>query len=406
MKLQFLWRFFYEIHLWLGIISGIIISIICLTGSMIIFRGEINLFMDPGKYFVCVPVEKQRLPIDEIINKLETKNFQMFVDYVVISEQANRTMEFYMCSRPAIEEELWACFYINPYNGDIVAKYEDGVPLNSYFEPIVRLHCHLWIPFHIKIFNFPLGKIIVGTATIIFIVITLSGFVLWLPRTWKSFAKWKAWKHCFKIRFRNGFWRFMYDIHKTVGFYLLIPMLILALTGLCWSFQWYRDVAGYALGCPVFNHQHSEKIKLIENNTQPLSIDKIIEYQNELVPGHGDIIITIPNNNETSIEIEKIHTGFLALPSVNKTRWDRFRGAVIPVERYGKTVEVERFTDKPLGAKIASLIGALHHGAITGTSSKIFFFIACLFATTLPITGVMLWSRKLYLKRKSRLRKK
>jgi uncharacterized iron-regulated membrane protein len=37
----------------------------------------------------------------------------------------------------------------------------------------------------------------------------------------------------------------------------------------------------------------------------------------------------------------------------------------------------------------------LHFGEITGTSSKIVFFIACVFAMTFPITGIALWVRKL-----------
>jgi uncharacterized iron-regulated membrane protein len=392
-------KIFYEIHLWLGIICGLIVFIICLSGSIIVFRDEINRFMDPGKYYVCVPTEKQQVPIDQIIVNLETKNPKMFVDYIVIPENANRTMEFYMSSRPMIEESLWACFYINPYNGDVVAKYEDGVRLNSFFEPIVGLHCHLWIPFHIKILGIPLGKLIVGTSTIIFVVVTLSGFVLWLPRTWKSFTQWKIWVSGFKIRLRHGIWYFVYDIHKMVGFYLLIPILILALTGLCWSFDWYRNVAGYVLGVPVFNYLPPEKIEPVKDNTLPFSIDKIIEHQNQLIPKSGTIFVSIPSDKETAIEMEKVRTGFFVLSVSDKTQWDHFRGTIIPVERLGKTVEVERFADKPFGAKIASSIGVLHFGAITGTSSKILFFLACLFATTLPVTGIIFWARKLYLKR-------
>jgi uncharacterized iron-regulated membrane protein len=46
----------------------------------------------------------------------------------------------------------------------------------------------------------------------------------------------------------------------------------------------------------------------------------------------------------------------------------------------------------------------LHFGEITGISSKIVFFVACVFAMTFPITGIALWGRKLverYRKRKA-----
>ncbi|MDR2441151.1 MAG: PepSY domain-containing protein, partial [Planctomycetaceae bacterium] len=102
MSFQFFRRFFYEIHLWLGIISGIIVFLICLSGCLLVFRDEINRFADPGKYYVSVPAEGQRLPVDEIISKLEAKNPGMKVTSITIPEKANRTM-LAMLSRPMPE---------------------------------------------------------------------------------------------------------------------------------------------------------------------------------------------------------------------------------------------------------------------------------------------------------------
>jgi uncharacterized iron-regulated membrane protein len=244
----------------------------------------------------------------------------------------------------------------------------------------------------------------VGVATIIFVIVALSGLVLWLPRTWKGFTLWKAWKPGFLIRFRKGFWLFMYDIHNTVGFYMLIPTLILALTGLCWSFGWYRNAASYVLGDQIFKQrmQRPTKIVPIEGEAKPFSVGEMIERQNQLTPGRGEMVISIPNDNETAMVIQKGRTGFFALSIKDKTQWDRFRGTVIPVEHYGKTVDVERFADKPFGAKIATAVRTLHFGDVTGTSSKILFFIACIFATSFPITGVMLWGKKLVIRYKKR----
>ncbi|MBQ8363587.1 MAG: PepSY domain-containing protein, partial [Thermoguttaceae bacterium] len=59
-------------------------------------------------------------------------------------------------------------------------------------------------------------------------------------------------------------------------------------------------------------------------------------------------------------------------------------------------------SDKPFGAKIASSIRALHLGEITGLSSKIFFFVVCLIATSFPATGVALWAHKLRARNKKR----
>ncbi|MDR3182591.1 MAG: PepSY domain-containing protein [Planctomycetaceae bacterium] len=484
-------RFFYEVHLWLGIVSGIVVFIVCLSGAILVFREDVQHLAEPAKYYVNVPKDADRLPVDKVIAKLEADNPGMKVTSVTIPEPANRTISA-MLSNPRPQGEqprgerpegmgrrgqrpdgeqpqgerpegaegrrqrsdgeqrpqgerpegtegrrqrsdgeqrpqgergrqeqagqnrggapqggpggrsFGKMVLVNPYTAEVVAEgggRNSGGKLGAFFMSMQQLHRNLWISYRIESLGprSSLGGLIVGIATIIFVVTVLSGLVLWFPRTLKSWKRWASWKQGLIVKFRSGIWRFIYDSHNTVGFYMLIPTLILALTGLCWSFGWYRNTASYVLGDQVFKQrmQRPEKIIPLEGGTQPLSVGELIERQNKLTPGSGEISVSIPNDRETALVIQKGRTGFFALSLKDKTQWDRFRGTVIPVEHFGKTVEVERFADKPFGAKIAAAVRTLHFGDVTGTSSKILFFIACLFAASFPITGVMLWTRKL-----------
>ena len=71
----------------------------------------------------------------------------------------------------------------------------------------------------------------------------------------------------------------------------------------------------------------------------------------------------------------------------------------------GTVLKEEWFNDKPLNVQIASLIKPIHTGQIFGTFSKVIYFIACLIATSLPITGTIIWLNKLKKKRKRKLKK-
>lgn len=554
MSFQFFRRFFYETHLWLGIVSGIVLFIVCLSGLPLVFQDEIRRFAEPTKYYVDVPKEKTALSADELIAKVEAAKPGIKVASITIPEKPNRTVSMNMASpnqrggerggpggprgerreriprdegsrgnrgggegrggrgprvegeqgsrpegdrgmraeggrgqRPEGRRSEWTgrnsegrteagtpgregnhdsqaamattgqggrpggpqggppqrggggghgrgrnAVYVNPYTGEIVGEGANKV--DPFLTSMMQLH--RWLLFSGEsqiqkggtietIFRTlylhsllgesqrgettiqwrMVGKLIVGIATLVFVVICLTGLVLWLPRTWISFKKWRAWKSGFRIRFRNGFWPFLYDTHNTIGFYLLIPALILALTGLCWSFSWYRTGANYVLGTPVLQRGGQSRMTIeppVEESVTPLSVSEMIGRQNELTPGIGEIVVSIPQDRETPMTIQKGGTGFFSLAIKDKTQWDRFRGTVIPVEHHGKTVEVERFVDKPLGAQIAGSIRAVHFGNITGMSSKIFFFIVCLFATSWPVTGIMLWIKKLRAKYKKR----
>lgn len=78
------------------------------------------------------------------------------------------------------------------------------------------------------------GKMIVGTSTLMFVFVLISGVVVWWPRTRKAL------KNSLKIVANKGWRRFWYDLHVAGGMYALVFLLAMALTGLTWSFQWYR----------------------------------------------------------------------------------------------------------------------------------------------------------------------
>ncbi len=72
MKKEFSWRkLFNDLHLWLGIASGLVIFIVCLTGTIYTFCTEVEEALEPAKYTVAVPAQVDVLPTDELVSKLE-----------------------------------------------------------------------------------------------------------------------------------------------------------------------------------------------------------------------------------------------------------------------------------------------------------------------------------------------
>jgi uncharacterized iron-regulated membrane protein len=53
------------------------------------------------------------------------------------------------------------------------------------------------------------------------------------------------------------------------------------------------------------------------------------------------------------------------------------------------------FSGKPLNERISASIKAIHVGDVYGKFTKILYFLACLVATTLPVTGTFIWINKL-----------
>lgn len=413
MKFAALRKFFYNIHLWLGVVSGLILFVVCLSGSLYVFREEARRVAAP-EFFNVATVQEQRLSADEIVAKVEAAKPGKKVGSLTLPESPTRTAAVVLndaTPKKAASQDKTKdrnsgkngaqngsksggkkrgeTIYVDPYTGEIVG--EGATPVDEFFGSVMRLHRWLWLPTEI-------GRPIVGAATLVYVVISLTGLVLWLPRTAAARRRKAAWKTALNVRFRRGGWPLVFDLHNALGFYTLVPALILALTGLCWSFGWYRDAVGTLLGEAPFQarNERPETITPPIDATQPASLEELIAKHNQLDPGPGNVTLSLPQDETTATTIQKGRVdGFFAWNVKNKTRWNRLDGTVVPFERYGKTVDVERFADKPFGAKIASSIRALHLGEITGLSSKIFFFVVCLIATSFPATGVALWIRKL-----------
>ncbi|MBR4103620.1 MAG: PepSY domain-containing protein [Thermoguttaceae bacterium] len=457
MKFAPLRRFFYELHLWLGLVSGLILFVVCLSGSLYVFRNEARQLAAP-EFFNVATVQEKRLSADEIVAKVEAARPGKKVGSLTIPESPTRTVAVVLNDASSkggrgqgagpgkgqgqgkrqgprdgsgrgqgrgegqglrdgsgIDKapqnagqgagrgngqggggkRRGETVYVDPYNGEILGG---KTPVDEFFGFLMRLHRWLCLPTEI-------GRPIVGVATLIYVVLTLTGLLLWLPRTAAAWRRKSTWKTALNVRVRRGGWPLVFDLHNALGFYTLLPALILALTGLCWSFGWYRDAVGAVLGEAPFKAktEKPESLTPPDGSPRPATLEELIAKHNKLDPGPGDVTISIPQDESTATTIQKGRVdGFFALAVKNKTQWDRLDASVVSVERYGKTVEVERFADKPFGAKIASSIRALHLGEITGLSSKIFFFVVCLIATSFPATGVALWANKLRARNKKR----
>ena len=122
-----------------------------------------------------------------------------------------------------------ASVYIDQYTGEIKGKYQRSPFFSTMF------FLHRWLldsrPAGDGIFW---GKMIVGVSTLMFVFVLISGIVIWWPCTWKAL------KNSLKITARKGMARFWYGLHVAGGMYALLLILVMALTGLTWSFGWYR----------------------------------------------------------------------------------------------------------------------------------------------------------------------
>lgn len=373
------WRkLFNDVHLWLGIASGLVLFVVCLSGTIYTFRQEAEELLEPSKYYVETKGETPLSP-DVLIQKAEEASGGKAL---AITMPENNAKAYQINIKKSAEDRRGTGYFIDQYTGNILGDQESAV--SAFFLTMMKLHRWLLI-------EGDTGKIIVGISTIIFVLLTLTGIVIWFP------IKLKNWRQGLKIKTTANWKRVNHDLHNTLGFYSFLLLLIMGLTGLCWSFGWYRDGLSKVMGAEVFGARKEKPMDSTlpadSAKAKPLSISSYLAVADELLSYEGNYRVSLPSSAEAAVVISKSKNGFFALAASDKVQLDQYSAAPL---------KVDKFADKAFNEKIVALIRPLHTGEVMGLFSKILYFLACLFATSLPVTGTIIWINSLRKKPKKK----
>ena len=228
-------KIFEKIHLWLSVPFGLIITLICFSGAMLVFEDEVNELFRHELYYVET-VGEVPLPIEQLLEKVTaTLPDSVSVTSVSISSDSERAYQVNL-SKPRR-----ASLYVDQYTGEVKGKSERS----GFFMFMFRMHRWLLDSMNPGNEGIFWGKMIVGVSTLLFVFVLISGIAIWWPRTRKTL------KNSLKISTKKGWKRFWYDLHVAGGMYSLIFLLAMSLTGLTWSFPWYRAAFYKVFGVEV-----------------------------------------------------------------------------------------------------------------------------------------------------------
>lgn len=365
------------LHLWLGLISGIIVFILSVTGCLFSFQEEISNITFKKVFFIQ-PQQTQTLPLSVLNEKAQAAlGINQSINYITTYKDSSKAWEFmaYKTNDSALTYfsniTYFGSAFVNPYTGAVTGirdyKYD-------FFNIIKFLHWNLLL-------NDKIGQPIVGYGTLIFVVMLITGLILWYPRKWNRATK----RSAFTIRWKARFKRLNYDLHNVFGFYSLLLALILGLTGMVFSFQWFKNVvyatANGSTEPPAYTQVQSTQTKNI-STIQPIDI----AYKEALLqlPNAKSYNINPPYDKESVIDIFGYNKEGVYY-NTDELRFDQYSGKLL-YKRYD--------TEKSRGEKLIAMNYDIHVGAIGGITGKIIAFIISFICASLPVTGFLVWWNK------------
>ncbi|RTE89920.1 MULTISPECIES: PepSY-associated TM helix domain-containing protein [Bradyrhizobium] len=367
----------FQVHSIAGLVLALLLSLVALTGAIMSFEDEIVDHLNAGIMQVA-PRQAPALMPDELVARLKAAQDLGKVSAVTLSSDPSAAVHV----RFARDErgDRPTSLYVDPYDARVL-----GSPRGeAFFATVRRLHRWLLIPDDGKGW----GRPITGTIALGLIVMLVSGLVLRWPRRAGSVKMWL--KPNLGLSGR-GLHR---SLHTVIGTWVLPVYLTMTLTGLYFSFEWYKDGVTWLLARP---HVTAAKMpakppRLANSGPVPsIGFDPAwTTFQREEGGRFSRALLTLPGGPGTTIRIRS-----WGKASLLETTRDEFRIDAVT----GQLASAERFTDKTFGEKIIAAIYDIHRGAILGWPGKLAFMMAAILMPLFSVTGILLYLSRRKLRR-------
>lgn len=356
--------------------TGLIVFVVSFTGSIYTFKDEIKDAMEPWRF-----VKAQDLTYALPSQLLDTAK-----KYVLGAEPTGITYDgregaaavgFWIINENQRDFKL---VFMNPYTAEFIRMEE---PLAkgkfNFFEFIKQGHTRLWLPRNI-------GRPVVGVSVLIFVILLITGLIIWWPKKWSR----KNLKKKLSLKLSAKSKKLKYDLHHSLGMYVLVFALIIAITGLTWSFKWFDNAVYWTLSAGEIKsehkHPHSDpKGKTGVSNDSIPAIDRaFVSALKEQADPERVFIFHSQKESDDAIEIV-----------LYKYKGKFYHHNAYFYDRYSlEKLSVEKFDESIFADKMDGMYYDIHTGAIAGIPGKIIVFIVGLICASLPVTGFWIWWKK------------
>lgn len=361
------------LHLWLGLVTGLIMLVVCLTACIWVFNDEITGMMEPE-----TKVAKQSSPV------ITPSVLIRIADSVAPGKKPNyATYQQGRAIYLALGEGRRGntVLRVNPYSGQVVSVKEKKAGETDFFRFILNGHRFLWLPYEI-------GRPIVNYGTLIFVLLLITGLVLWWPKKWTKAAR----DQSFKVKWKASFKRVNYDLHNVFGFYSMLFLLAIALTGMVYGIKWYSNglywVTSGGQTLPEFKRAKSDSLQAGKFFTPEQAMDNCWQQVSTAFPDAEGFYYAFGDTSKAAGTINiTIYPTAGKFYNNRSFAFDQHTGKKLK----GNPVYDRSYEESDFGGKLRRMNYDIHVGSILGLPGKIIAFFAALTGASLPVTGFLVW---------------
>lgn len=368
-------RFLSLSHRWLGLLSGAVVLLLGVTGALYAFEHEIARATRAD--LVHVTPLARALPASRLLEiaRGELGSGQPVASLRIPSDPREAwSFESRETNETALTYFGWLVrdleVVVDPWTGTVKGMVDHRL---DFLQLVKFLHWSLLL-------RTEYGQPVVGTAVALFVVLLLSGLWLWRPRT---LAQARA-----KLvpRFSGPWANRIWSWHTVLGAWSFPVALVLAITGLVWSFRivMYAVYALASLSITPPDLSRAESVRSAQPG-DPLPLDRIVEGLRARHPRATSLWVYLPADSGKEPFDVFVRFSEEVYWDASRETWDRNEATLL---------RSRTFADGNRGERLVSMNYDIHVGAVLGLPGKILACVASLVCASLPVTGLLMWRRR------------
>lgn len=355
-------RFNFQVHLWVGIILTLYMVAIGVSGSILVFRPELDRLCG------LKPWQNLRAqgPIADIANVVENLQAAYPRSHIVSVDAPSENETTFAAVLQGRGRIKVAC---DPTNGNVLGEF-----------PRQRTWLDFVQELHESLFLHHMGRVLNGVGAAFLLLLNATGMVIWWPGI-------RNWKRALRVDFRRNWRRINFDLHVAVGFWTILIATFWAVSGV--YFGWPRQVFLFvnSLSPVITARPPSISVTPESDGTEP-DLRSLLARARDADPGTTLAGIAFPYSRRAPLGILMRRRNSPGYEYADTVYFNPYNGEYISTWRYG--------VNQSLGDWIIWSQVPLHFGTYWGWSVKVIWAGAGLAIPLLAVTGLLMyWNRSL-----------
>jgi len=359
-------RAIFQLHLWVGLASGLYIAVVCLTGSALVFRLDMQRAIYPALFS-----PRSTGPLAHPGDIMDSVARAFPADRVSGVDAPTTGRPTYLVY--ASLGDRFRTLLLDPVSGDLLGELND----DSFVRTLQDIHFDLLAGRR--------GRIVNGIGALLLLTMCVTGLLIWWPGA-------SGWWRGVRVDFSRPWRRVIWDLHNAAGFWTVTLIAMWAVTGVYFVFP--------------------SAFRSVVNAVSPLTVVQVPQSR----PGHG-----APRDWRTLIDTARAHapsghhvarivtpaTGtapFLVMFAAASPTPPGARLTPVYLDQYTGQVLASPAPSPSLGDAIMAWVVPLHVGGFSSTGLRLLWALLGLAPPLLFVTGfVMWWTRVVRPRRRSAL---